>query len=80
MGVRVADDRLSILPACDSAGTRSPTRCYAARVYKLTSDATPELLKDESFGLTKDTLGVGFTGEAKVIHPKSARARIILPE
>ena len=79
-GVRVAEDRLSILPACDSAGVKSPTRCFAARVYKLTSEAAPELLKDESFSLTKETLGVGFTGEAKVVHPKSARARIVAPE
>ena len=79
-GVRVADDRLSILPACDSAGMRSPTHCFAARVYKLTNEAAPELLKDESFSLTKETLGVGFTGEAKVVHPKSSRARIVAPE
>jgi hypothetical protein len=78
-GVRVAEDRLSILPACDSAGVKSPTRCFAARVYKLTSEAAPEWLKDESFSLTKETLGVGFTGEAKVVHPKSARARIVAP-
>src|SRR5450759_3331049 len=38
-GVRVADDHLSTLPACDSAGLRSPTHCFAARVYKLTSEA-----------------------------------------
>jgi hypothetical protein len=78
-GVRVAEDRLSILPACDGAGSTSPTQCFAARVYKLTSEAAPELLKDESFSLTKETLGVGFTGGAKVIHPKSARARIVSP-
>jgi hypothetical protein len=79
-GVRVANDRLSILPACDSAGIRSPTRCFAACVYKLTSEAAPELLKDESFSLTRETLGVGFTGEAKVVRPKTARARIVAPE
>lgn len=79
-GVRVAKDRLSILPACDSAGVRSPTRCFAGRVYKLTSQAAPELLKEESFSLTKETLAVGFSGEAKVVHPKSARARIVAPE
>jgi hypothetical protein len=78
-GVRVGEDRLSILPTCDSAGVKSPTRCFAARVYKLTSEAAPELLKDESFSLTKQTLGVGFTGEATVVHPKSARARIVGP-
>lgn len=78
-GVRVAGDRLSVLPACDTAGDRSPRRCFAARVYKLTSSTTPKLLKDESFSLTKQTLGVGFTGEAKVVHPRSARAHIVGP-
>lgn len=79
-GVRVADDRLSILPACDSAGTRAPTRCFAARVYKLMNEAAPEFLKDESFSLTKENLGVGFAGEAKVIHPKTSRAHVVTPE
>ena len=79
-GVRVAGDRLSILPACDTPpGGRSPTRCFGARVYKLTSSAAPKLLKDESISLTKETLGVGFTGKAKVAHPRSARARIVAP-
>src|SRR5664280_353944 len=44
-GVQVAEDRLSILPACDSGGVRSPTRCFAGRVYKLTGQLAPELLK-----------------------------------
>ncbi len=76
-GVRVADDRLSILPACDSAGDNSPTRCFSGRVYKLTSAAAPVLLRNESFRLTKDKLGVGFTGQARVAHPKSAQAVIV---
>ena len=76
-GVQVADDRLSILPACDSAGDNSPTRCFSGRVYKLSSTTAPALLRDESFCLTRDKLGVGFTGQAKVAHPKSAHAQIV---
>jgi hypothetical protein len=76
-GVRVADDRLSILPACDSAGDNSPIRCFSGRVYKLTSGTSPVLLRNESFRLTKDELGVGFTGQARVAHPKTAQARIV---
>ena len=76
-GVRVVADRLSILPACEGAGLRSPTRCFAARAYKLSGEAPPELLQDESFNLTRQTLGVGFTGEAMVVHPKTARAHIV---
>lgn len=79
-GVQVVDDRLSILPACDGAGDKSPARCFAGRVYELTSEAAPELLRDESFKLTRETLGVGFTGEAEIVHPKSSRARIVSPK
>jgi hypothetical protein len=76
-GVRVADDRLSILPACDSAGDNSPTRCFSGRVYMLTSATAPVLLLNESFSLTRDKLGVGFTGQARVAHPKSSQALIV---
>ena len=77
-GVEVDDHRLSILPACDSKGETAPARCFGARVYRLDDDAAPKFLKDESFGLTKKKLGVGFTGEAKVMHPNSPEARIAI--
>jgi hypothetical protein len=76
-GVRVTDNRLSILPGCDSAGDKSPARCVAAQVYKLTDASPPQLLPNESFQLTKETLGVGFAGQARVAHPKSAHAQIV---
>ena len=78
-GVRVSGDRLSMLPACDGAGDPFPARCFAGRVYQLTAATKPQFLRNESVQLTRQTLGVAFTGEAMVSHPKSARARIVVP-
>ena len=54
---------------------------FACRVVvKLTSEAAPELLKRESFSLTKEKLGIGLTGEMRVASPNSSRARIVAPQ
>jgi hypothetical protein len=76
-GIHVRNDRLSILPACESPATDSASQCSSGRIYKLSNDAAPVLLKKESVQLTRKSLGVGFLGKAKVAHPKTSHAEIL---
>jgi hypothetical protein len=77
-GVRVAGNRLSFLPACEGGGSNAPAQCTAARVYSLKSDDTPPaILRSTSYKLTEKELGVGFTGEAKVMDPRTPRAIVV---
>jgi hypothetical protein len=75
--LRVKGDRLSMLPGCEAGGDKLPAACSSAHVYELSSDTAPRLLKEESYKLTLQTLGVGFSGEAKVAYPKTAHARLV---
>ncbi|HMD21044.1 MAG TPA: hypothetical protein VKH40_12015, partial [Alloacidobacterium sp.] len=76
-GVQVRDDRLSVLPACERPSANAASLCSSARVYRLSIDSAPVLLKKESLQLTGEKLGVSFFGQAKVIHPKTPLAEII---
>lgn len=75
--VQVRDDQLSVLPACESSAADAPALCSSGRVYKLSEDSAPVLLKKASIQLTKKNLGVGFFGQAKVAHPKTPQAEIV---
>ncbi|MGC4085941.1 MAG: hypothetical protein QM736_28390 [Vicinamibacterales bacterium] len=74
-GITAAGDRLTILPSCESDGTRA--RCSSGRVYEMQPAAAPRLLDSESRQLTKTRLGVEFTGQAWVDAPRTNRARVI---
>lgn len=76
-GVSIVSERIQILPGCDCGKTGAPCSCSAAQVYRLSSDAAPMLLKDESRALTKKYVGVTFSGTRKVLHPKTAQARLM---
>lgn len=76
-GVQVHDNRLSILPACESSGSDAASRCSSGRVYRLSKDAAPVILRKASLQLTREKLGVGFWGQATVSHPKTPQAEIV---
>ena len=75
--VRVEGKRLAASPACESPGSNEPSLCTAARVYQIGQDAPPAYLRAESFKLTRKELGVGFTGEARVLDPRTPKAMIV---
>jgi hypothetical protein len=75
-GVRIAGDRLTILPTCVSTDSKF-AQCFSARIYKLNHAKFPQLLKDASIKLTQETLGVAFSGEANVENPKTPQARLV---
>ena len=76
-GVTVAGKRLSFLPACEGEAHNAPALCTSARVYRLDADRPPAYLKSESYRLTAKALGVGFTGEARVMDPRTAKAILV---
>ncbi len=76
-GVQVHDDRLSVLPACERPAADAASLCSSARVYRLSEDSAPVLLKNESLQLTREKLGVSFFGQARVSHPKTPQAAIV---
>jgi len=73
---KVAGNRLSFLPVCEGGGSNAPAHCTSARVYIIQDDVPPSYLRSESFKVTEKELGVGFTGEAKVMDPRTPRATI----
>ena len=75
--VQVAANRISFLPACEGGGSNAPAHCTSARVYLIQNDAPPSYLRSASYRLTEKELGVGFTGEAKVMDPHTPRAMIV---
>jgi hypothetical protein len=76
-GVQVHDNRLSILPACESSASDAAAQCSSGRVYQLSRDSAPVILKKASLQLTREKLGVCFWGQAKVIHPRTPQATIV---
>jgi hypothetical protein len=75
--INVEGSRLSFSAECESAGKNAPSQCTSARVYELNEDAPPAFLKPESFKLTRKEIGVGFSGEARIIDPRTPRALIV---
>jgi hypothetical protein len=75
--VQVAGDRLTILPGCEGSGAKGVTTCSAAQVFAFKVDSKPLLQQKESLALTKKILGVEFQGTRKVLHPKSAQAKLV---
>jgi hypothetical protein len=74
--VKVEGNRLSFLPVCEGGGNNAPADCTSARVYLIQDDAAPSYLRSASYKLTEKELGVGFVGEAKVMDPRTSRAKI----
>ncbi len=76
-GVRVAANRLSFLPVCEGGGTNAPALCTSAHVYVIRNGTPPSYVRFDSYKLTAKDLGVGFTGEARVMDPRTPRAMIV---
>jgi hypothetical protein len=76
-GIEISGDRMTVQPGCECPGDAAPCECSAARILKLTSNAAPAELAEESRALTQKILGVAFTGHAKVKDPKTSRAVLI---
>jgi hypothetical protein len=75
--VRVAGNRLSFMPVCEGGGSNAAALCTSARVYAIRNDSPPAYLRSESFKLTAKEVGVGFTGEARVMDPHTPRAMVV---
>jgi len=75
--VKVAGNRLSFLPACEGGGGDEPSQCSSAGVYLIHDDEPPSYLRSASYKLTAKELGVGFTGEARVMNARTRRAIIV---
>lgn len=75
--VKVAGNRLSFLPVCEGGASNTPALCTSARMYLIRDDVPPAYLKSGSYKLTEKEVGVGFTGEAKVMDPHTPRAMIV---
>jgi hypothetical protein len=75
--VRAQGNRLAASSVCEGGSSNEPSLCTSARVYEIGNDAPPSYLRSESYKLTRKELGVGFTGEAKVMDPRTPRAIIV---
>ena len=51
--------------------------CTSARVYRLRDNSPPLYLNAASYRATAAELGVGFTGEAQVMDPRTPRAMVV---
>ena len=76
-GVIVAGNRLTFLPVCEGGAKNAPAQCTSARVYLIRNDSPPAYLKAASYHATARELGVGFTGEAQVMDPRTPRAILV---
>ena len=74
--IRIPKDRIEFLPACACDTAEIPCSCSAAQVYSMKVDSAPVLLEQESRALTKLQLGVEFTGDRKVLHPRTPKAQL----
>jgi len=75
--VKVAGNRISFFAVCEGGGGNSPAQCTSARVYAIHSGSPPAYLRSESYRLTAKDVGVGFTGEARVMDVHTPRAMIV---
>ena len=75
--VKVAGNRVSFLAECEGGGRNTPAQCTSARVYAIGHDSPPAYLRSESYKLTAKDVGVGFTGEARVMDAHSPHAMIV---
>ena len=75
--VNVEGNRLTFSAACEGGGKNAPALCTAARVYGIEDDSPPAYLKSESYKLTQKEIGVGFSGEARVVDPRTPRAMMV---
>ncbi len=72
--VTVAGNRVTFSSACEGGAKNAPALCTSARVYVLQENSPPAYLKAASYRATARELGVGFTGEAQVMDPRTPRA------
>jgi len=75
--VTVAGNRLSFMPVCEGGSKNAPALCTSARVFLIQDAAPPLYLKSASYKLTSKELGVGFSGEARVIDARTPRAMVV---
>jgi hypothetical protein len=75
--VRIEGNRVLAFPTCENGSSNEPALCASARVYAIANEAPPLYLRSESYKLTRKELGVGFTGEARVMDTLTPRAIIV---
>jgi hypothetical protein len=75
--VKVVGNRVLFLAACEGGESNAPAQCTSARVYAIGNDSPPAYLRSESYRQTAKDVGVGFTGEARVMNPHSPRAMVV---
>ncbi len=75
--VAVAGNHLTFSSVCEGGAKNAPALCSSARVYVIRYDSPPAYQKAASYRATAKELGVGFTGEAQVMDPRTPRAMIV---
>jgi len=79
--LQVQDDEVVTAAACECGDDHAPCVCHAAQVVSVTPEGRlldrPDDPRVER--LTRETLGVGFTGRALVDSPGTPRARLVAP-
>jgi len=75
--VAVGGNRISFMPVCEGGSKNAPALCTSARVFLIQDAAPPVYLKSASYKLTARELGVGFSGEARVMDPRTPRAILV---
>lgn len=76
-GIDVSGTRIEVRPGCECAGSPEICACSAAKVLRVDSDLAMREDLAASRALTHAHLGVAFEGEARVVRPGSAGARIV---
>jgi hypothetical protein len=75
--IDVVGDTLSVLPACECPGGSAPCVCSAAQVHRLSATRSPEPLPAAALALTRKMLGVEFSGERKVLRPRTPTVELV---
>jgi hypothetical protein len=75
--VTVEGNRVAFSSVCEGGARNAPALCTSARVYLIPNESPPAYLKGASYRLTAKELGVGFTGEARIMDPRTPRAMIV---
>ena len=76
-GVQVVGRQVRILPGCECHGPSKPCDCSAGQVVAIDAESRAVLQEKDSLDLTKEIIGVAFTGRKKVARPRTPNAKLV---